>query len=89
MQQIVKDNLLYSNNLDEKFLDAKLNMLNSRGVDFADLYLQSTTSESWVLDEGIIKSGSFAVNQGVGVRAVCGEQTFFSYANALDPTLIT
>lgn len=84
----VKANLLYSNNLDEEFLDLQLRNISLRGVDFADLYLQNSTTESWVLDEGIIKSGSYAVNQGIGVRAVCGEKSFFSYANALDPVVI-
>mgnify|MGYP006313585495 FL=1 len=85
----VSQNLLYNNQLDETFLNRQLAKLTHRGIDFADLYLQNTASESWVLDEGIIKSGSFAINQGIGVRAVCGEKTFFSYANALDTQLIT
>ncbi|MBX9867411.1 MAG: metalloprotease TldD [Burkholderiales bacterium] len=84
----VSQNLLYNNQLDETFLNRQLAKLTHRGIDFADLYLQNTASESWVLDEGIIKSGSFAINQGIGVRAVCGEKTFFSYANALDTQLI-
>lgn len=85
----VSQNLLYTNQLDEAFLNRQLAKLTQRGIDFADLYLQNTASESWVLDEGIIKSGSFAINQGIGVRAVCGEKTFFSYANALDTQLIS
>lgn len=85
----VSQNLLYNNQLDEIFLNRQLAKLTQRGIDFADLYLQNTASESWVLDEEIIKSGSFAINQGIGVRAVCGEKTFFSYANALDTQLIS
>ncbi|MDD3266936.1 MAG: metalloprotease TldD [Burkholderiales bacterium] len=85
----LKHDLLYSNNLDEDFLNKELDCLNNSGVDFADLYLQSTASESWVIDEGIIKSGSYALNQGIGIRAVCGEQTFFSYSNALNPDVIS
>ena len=84
----VSQQLLAVNALDAQFLNQQLNKLSRRGIDFADLYLQNSTSESWVLDEGIIKSGSYAVNQGIGVRAVCGEKTFFSYANALDQKLI-
>lgn len=86
-QQVV-DCLLTNNGIDSNFLNAQLNQLSKRGIDFADLYLQNTASESWVIDEGIIKSGSYAVNQGIGVRAVCGEKTFFSYANALDQRVI-
>lgn len=84
----VKQNLLHNNHFDEQFLNTQLTKLNQRGIDFADLYLQNTASESWVLDEGIIKSGSYAVNQGIGVRAVCGEKSFFSYANALNTQVI-
>lgn len=86
-QQVV-DYLLINNGFDAAFLNKQLNQLSKRGIDFADLYLQNTASESWVIDEGIIKSGSYAVNQGIGVRAVCGEKTFFSYANALDSRII-
>ncbi len=88
MNQQVKLNLLYNNQFDEQFLDIQLKKLSRGGIDFADLYLQNTATESWVLDESIIKSGSFAINQGIGVRAVCGEKTFFSYANALDQKII-
>lgn len=85
----VKQSLLENNQLDSQFLDRQLSKITSYGVDFADLYLQADFSESWVLDEGIIKSGSYALNQGIGVRAVVGEQTFFNYSNALSPAAIS
>src|SRR5207344_441981 len=50
-------------------------------VDFADLYFQYSRSESWSLEEGIVKSGSFNIEQGVGVRAVSGEKTAFAYSD--------
>ena len=50
-------------------------------VDFADLYFQYSRSESWSLEEGIVKSGSFNIDQGVGVRAVSGEKTAFAYSD--------
>ena len=58
-------------------------------LDYADLYFQYTRAESWSLEEGIVKSGSFNIDQGVGVRAVSGEKTAFAYSddislNALD-----
>jgi TldD protein len=52
-----------------------------RGVDDADLYFQYTRSESWSLEEGIVKSGAFGIDQGVGVRAVHGEKTAFAYSD--------
>ena len=50
-------------------------------VDYADLYFQYTRSEGWSLEEGIVKSGSFNIDQGVGVRAVSGEKTAFAYSD--------
>ena len=47
----------------------------------ADLYFQYTRSEGWSLEEGIVKSGSFGIDQGVGVRAVAGEKTAFAYSD--------
>ena len=58
-------------------------------LDYADLYFQYSRAETWSLEEGIVKSGSFNIDQGVGVRAVSGEKTAFAYSddislNALD-----
>ena len=50
-------------------------------VDYADLYFQYSRSESWSLEEGIVKAGSFNIDQGVGVRAVSGEKTAFAYSD--------
>jgi TldD protein len=50
-------------------------------VDDADLYFQTTRHEGWSLEEGIVKSGSFSIDQGVGVRAVSGEKTAFAYSD--------
>ena len=52
-------------------------------VDYADLYFQYSRSEGWSLEEGIVKTGSFNIEQGVGVRAISGEKTAFSYSDAL------
>ena len=50
-------------------------------VDYADLYFQYSRAEGWALEEGIVKSGSFNIDQGVGVRAVSGEKTAFAYSD--------
>ncbi|MEZ5448647.1 MAG: DNA gyrase modulator [Thiolinea sp.] len=44
---------------------------------------QSARYEAWGLEEGIIKSGSYSIEQGVGVRSVCGEQTGFAYSDEI------
>ncbi len=67
--------------LDEAALARALGEITSRGVDDADLYFQFTRSEGWSLEEGIVKTGSFSIDQGVGVRAVSGEKTAFAYSD--------
>ncbi|MBU4611252.1 metalloprotease TldD [Achromobacter sp. GG226] len=52
-------------------------------VDYADLYFQYTRSEGWSLEEGIVKTGNFSIEQGVGVRALSGEKTAFAYSDSL------
>jgi TldD protein len=67
--------------LDEARLAAALATIAIHKIDDADLYFQYTRSEGWSLEEGIVKSGSFGIDQGVGVRAVAGEKTAFAYSD--------
>ncbi|MBI2751631.1 MAG: metalloprotease TldD [Burkholderiales bacterium] len=67
--------------LDETHLARALNEIKAHQVDEADLYFQYTRSEGWSLEEGIVKTGSFSIDQGVGVRAVSGEKTAFAYSD--------
>ena len=67
--------------LDVGKLQSVFGEIMSHSVDYADLYFQYTRSEGWSLEEGIVKSGSFAIDQGVGVRAVSGEKTAFAYSD--------
>jgi TldD protein len=64
-------------------LQRALGEIMVRGADDADLYFQTTRSEGWSLEEGIVKTGSFSIDQGVGVRAVSGEKTAFAYSDDL------
>jgi TldD protein len=57
--------------------------LLGRKVDYADLYFQYSRFEGWSLEEGIVKSGSFNIEQGVGVRTVSGEKTAFAYSDEI------
>ena len=52
-------------------------------IDYADLYFQYARSEAWSLEEGIVKSGSYSIDQGVGVRAVSGDKTAFAYSDEI------
>ncbi|MDO3615018.1 metalloprotease TldD [Ralstonia pseudosolanacearum] len=67
--------------LDEAQLQRALADIFTHRVDYADLYFQYTRNEAWSLEEGIVKSGSFSIDQGVGVRAVSGERTAFAYSD--------
>ena len=76
-----KSLLLTPFGLDESHLTRALNEIKAHQVDEADLYFQYTRSEGWSLEEGIVKTGSFSIDQGVGVRAVSGEKTAFAYSD--------
>jgi TldD protein len=75
--------LLAPYELQQGRLDAVFGALRQRKLDAADLYFQYTRSESWSLEEGIVKSGSFSIEQGVGVRAIAGEKTAFAYSDEI------
>ncbi|MEY8878227.1 MAG: metalloprotease TldD [Leptothrix sp. (in: b-proteobacteria)] len=75
--------LLEPYGLSEASLTQALNTISAHRIDDADLYFQYTRSEGWSLEEGIVKSGSFSIDQGVGVRAVAGEKTAFAYSDDL------
>lgn len=67
----------------EQDLQQSLAEILTHHVDYADLYFQYSRSEAWSLEEGIVKTGSFNIEQGVGVRAISGEKTAFSYSDTL------
>ena len=64
-------------------LDRVFGTLLAHRIDYADLYFQYVRSEGWSLEEGIVKSGSFNIEQGVGVRAVSGEKTAFAFSDEI------
>lgn len=63
-------------------------LTNVSGSDFADLYFQYSKHESWSLDEGKVKTGSFNIEQGVGLRSISGEKTAFAYSEDLNASAI-
>ena len=78
-----RQTLLAPAGLDETDLDRLLGQILTHRVDYADLYFQYSRHESWSLEEGQVKSGSYNVEQGVGVRAVSGEKTGFAYSDEI------
>ena len=75
--------------LDESDLIHTLSAIKAHKVDEADLYFQYTRAEGWSLEEGIVKTGSFSIDQGVGVRAVSGEKTAFAYSDDISLASLT
>ncbi|HEY6095958.1 MAG TPA: metalloprotease TldD [Gallionellaceae bacterium] len=78
---LAQQTLLTPYSLDERSLEQVFGKMLAHRVDYADLYFQYGRAESWSLEEGIVKSGSFSIDQGVGVRAVSGEKTAFAYSD--------
>lgn len=79
----VSEQLLAVNKLSHQDLFSVLGQLAERRLNYADLYFQSSYHEAWVIEDGIIKDGSYNIDQGVGVRAVSGEKTGFAYADQI------
>ncbi|WP_034917371.1 metalloprotease TldD [Erwinia sp. 9145] len=86
---LVSEQLLTANNINQQDLFSLLGQLSERKLDYADLYFQSSYHESWVLEDRIIKDGSWNIDQGVGVRAVSGEKTGFAYADQITLNALT
>ncbi len=81
--EIATADLLNPGDLGEAELQKILGQLMDRRLDLADMYFQATRFESWALEDGIVKEGSFNIDQGVGVRAVSGEKTGFAYSDEI------
>jgi len=81
--ETAKSTLLAPFELESGKLERVFGTLAARKVDYADLYFQHSRFEGWSLEEGIVKSGSFNIEQGVGVRAISGERTAFAYSDEI------
>ncbi|SEF64870.1 metalloprotease TldD [Nitrosomonas ureae] len=82
--------LLTPYDIDTAGLQRVLGQILTHKIDYADLYFQYSRSEGWMLEEGIVKSGSFNIEQGVGVRAISGEKTGFAYSDDISmPALVS
>ncbi|MFC1234795.1 metalloprotease TldD [Vibrio sp. F74] len=79
----VENDLLTSSGLTEQNIADTLASIATRQIDYADIYFQSSWHESLVLEDRIIKDGSFNIDRGVGVRAITGEKTGFAYSDQI------
>ena len=76
--------LLNDHKINEVEVFNLLSSMADNGSDYSDLFFQHSIAESWVLDEGIVKDGSYNITHGVGARCVLGDQTGFSYSDDLN-----
>jgi len=71
--------------LDERKLSQVLDSTLERKVDYADLYFEYSTQDAVAIEEGIVKSGNRHLEQGVGVRAICGERQGYAHSDEINP----
>ena len=81
MIALAENRLLRPGGLAASDLDRVFARLMSPAVDSADLYFEHSRSESWMLEDGLVKEGSHSIEQGVGIRAQSGEKTGFAYSD--------
>lgn len=78
---IARSKLLMPTGISDEDVNKTLGKMLGGSIDAADMYFQSTTRESWSLEDGIVKDAGFSIDQGVGVRAIAGEKTGFAYSD--------
>ena len=81
---IAESRLLAPAGLSTSDIERTFSTLLASGADFGDLYFQHSRRESWSMEDGIVKDGAHAIEQGVGVRAISGEKTGFAYSGEID-----
>jgi TldD protein len=78
-----RSTLLHPYSLDETALQSVLSQLKAKHIDDGDLYFQTSISEGWYLEDGEVKSGSYSIEKGVGIRAVSGDKTGYAYSEEI------
>ena len=62
-----------------------LGIARAKGADFAEVYGEHSVHTGFSYEENRLKTSSYSVTQGVGVRAVIGDQTGYAYADGFAP----
>lgn len=75
--------LLMPEGLKTSDIETTLGRIMLPGMDYADCYFQHASSEGWALEDNKVKSGSYQIDQGVGIRAISGEKTGFAYSDEI------
>ncbi len=74
--------------LDESSVSRALAALSGHRCSWADVFLQETRSRDWLLENGCVRTGSFTIDRGAGLRLVAGERSSLSYTNSLTPSAL-
>ncbi len=82
--KLATSTLLEPAGLSEHHLEGILGNILGHQIDSADLYFQASQTESWSLEDGVIKEGHYNVDHGVGVRAISGDKTGFAYSDDVE-----
>ena len=80
---VARQSILMPSGLDDDRIASVLGSVMGYSVDYADMYFQLSREESWSLEDGIVKDGTYSIEQGVGVRALAGEKTGFAYSDEI------
>ena len=87
--EIARAQILAPAGLEHNHLETVLEHLASHQIDYADVYFQSSRLEAWTLEDGIVKEGTYNIDQGAGIRAVSGDKTGFAYTDEFQlPSLL-
>ena len=85
---LAKEILFKPTAIEETQIQRLLESLVTPHIDAADFYFQNGCYESWYLEDSEVKSGSYSIDRGVGIRAVSGEKTGYAYCDDITiPTM--
>ncbi len=83
MKNII-ENIMSENNLSDEKLNKIISYASPKGIDFSDIYFEYSSSESWSIEDGVVKNGTSMIDSGVGVRSISGDKTGFAYSNTFE-----
>lgn len=75
--------LLEPADLSRRHLESILSKTVSGAVDLSEIFLQRTESESWMLEDGVVRDADYSIDQGFGLRVTSDEKIGFAYADAI------
>ena len=75
--------IINKSDLSHHDISKHLDAIKNKSVDYSDIYFQFSKNEFWSLEDGVVKNGSFSIDQGVGIRSILGEQTAFTYSDEI------